>query len=300
MNREKGVADEVVTEKTPLFENVRTVGIMAKPHAERAVHALSRLQPWLQSRGLSVLLDGGCSRVLGVDGGLPPETLAERIQLLIVLGGDGTLLAAARHAALRHVPVLGVNLGSLGFLTEVTLDEMEETLEAFERGDCRISRRTMLEISTDGVSHIVLNDAVIHKSTLSRIVEIEVQVDGHVMAHFLADGLIFSTPTGSTAYSLSAGGPILAPELSALLMTPICPHTLTHRPLVLPGDSRLDARLMTRTEDVYLTLDGQRGMPVIPGQSIAITKAACELLLVQAARKNHYDVLRGKLKWGER
>lgn len=293
-------AREAAAAKTPLFEKVRTVGVMVKPHAERAGYALSRLQPWLKSRGLSVLLDSGCSRVLGVEGGLPAETLAEQAQLLIVLGGDGTLLAAARYAAVRHVPVLAVNLGSLGFLTEVSLDEMEETLESFERGDCRVSRRMMLEISTDGATHLILNDAVLHKSTLSRIVEIEVQVDGHVMSRFLADGLIFSTPTGSTAYSLSAGGPILAPELSALLMTPICPHTLTHRPLVLPGEARLDVRLITRTEDVYLTLDGQRGMPVLAGQSISITKAACELSLVQAARKNHYDVLRGKLKWGER
>ena len=271
-----------------------------KPHAEKAEYALGRLLPWLKSRGLTVLLDTGSANILGRDDGYKLEELTARSQLLIVLGGDGTLLAAARLAAVNNVPVLGVNLGSLGFMTEVTLEEMEETLEAFERGECCVRRRMMLQIRIDGATHVVLNDAVLHKSTLARIIEIDVALDGHFMSRFLADGLILSTPTGSTAYSLAAGGPILAPELSVLLMTPICPHTLTHRPLVLPGESQVDLRLKTERTDVYLTLDGQRGLSVAAGQLITVTRAACMLSLVQAASKNHFDVLRRKLKWGER
>jgi len=289
-----------VREKRRLFKEVKNVGIMVKPHAQNADSALNRLLPWLRTRGLNVLLDAGCARVLGTGGGASPEELAAQVQLLIVLGGDGTLLAASRHAAVRDIPVLGVNLGSLGFMTEVTLEEMEETLEEFERGECSVSRRMMLEVQAGGTAHVVLNDAVIHKSTLARIVEIEVNLDGHLMSRFLSDGLIFSTPTGSTAYSLAAGGPILAPELSAFLLTPICPHTLTHRPLVLPGDSQIDLRLVTERTDVYLSLDGQRGMPLAAGEPVRVTRAACALSLVQATTKNHFDVLRRKLKWGER
>ncbi len=294
------VQTEAAREKIPLFREVKCVGILIKPHAEKAEHALGRLLPWLKSRGLMVLLDAGCSRVLGQDHGCTPEELAARSQLLIVLGGDGTLLGAARHAALQDVPVLGVNLGSLGFMTEVTLEEMEETLEAFERGECSVRRRMMLQVNVDDATHFVLNDAVLHKSVLARIIEIDVTLDGHFMSRFLADGLILSTPTGSTAYSLAAGGPILAPELSTILLTPICPHTLTHRPLVLPGESHLDLMLKTESADVYLTLDGQRGLSIAAGHLITVTRAGCTLSLVQAARKNHFDVLRRTLKWGER
>ncbi|MEW6364467.1 MAG: NAD(+)/NADH kinase [Acidobacteriota bacterium] len=289
-----------LTEKVALFGAIDRVGVTVKPHADRAEYALRRLLPWLKGRRLEILLDSGSAQVLGQPDGLTLEEIADRAQLIIVLGGDGTLLATARYAAVRSVPVLGVNLGSLGFMTEVTLDEMEETLEEFERGECTMSRRLMLEVRYSGATHIVLNDAVVHKATLARIVEMEVRLDGRFMSRFLADGLICSTPTGSTAYSLAAGGPILAPELSALILTPICPHTLTHRPLVLPGDSRLDIRLTTRREDVFLTLDGQRGVPIGAGEAISVARAPSSLTLVQAAHKNHFDVLRGKLKWGER
>lgn len=283
-----------------LFRAVQRIGVTIKPHAEQAENALKRLLPWMESRGIGVMLDSGCARVLGSSDGHSVEEMSERSQLIIVLGGDGTLLAAARHAAVRDVPVLGVNLGSLGFLTEITLDEMEETLAAFERGECSISRRSMLEVHAGGAPQVVLNDAVFHKSTLARIVTFDVHVDGRFMSRFLADGLIFSTPTGSTAYSLAAGGPILHPDLAALILTPICPHTLTHRPLVLSGESRIEVRLVTDRDDVYVTLDGQRGLPLQTGQAVTITRSRHELSLVQSVNKNYFDILRGKLKWGER
>ncbi len=288
------------TGQMPLFKAVKAVGITVKPHAERAEQALKRLLPWLEARSMGICLDAGCARVLGRSDGLALEEIAERSDLIIVLGGDGTLLAAARHAAVRGVPVLGINLGSLGFLTEVPLEEMEETLEAFERGECRVSTRMMLEARVGDTGYVVLNDAVVHKSTLARIVEFDVRVDGRFMSRFLADGLICSTPTGSTAYSLAAGGPILSPDIAALLLTPVCPHTLTHRPLVLPGESRIEVRLMTPRDDVFLTLDGQRGHPLATGQTFTITRATCSLSLVQSVHKSHYDILRGKLKWGQR
>lgn len=299
---ELGTSQEagVVSDRLPLFRSIKRIGITAKPHAERAEEALNRLLPWMKTRAIEVFLDAGCARVLGRPDGRTQEEIAERSQLLIVLGGDGTLLAAARHAAVRNVPVLGVNLGSLGFLTEVTLEEMEETLDAFERGECIVSSRMMLQVAVGGESHVVLNDAVVHKSALARILAFEVHVDGLFMSRFFADGLICSTPTGSTAYSLAAGGPILSPELSVLLLTPVCPHTLTHRPLVLPGESRIDIRMATPRDDVYVTLDGQRGLPIEASRTVTITRAACTLSLVQAAHKNHFDILRDKLKWGQR
>jgi NAD+ kinase len=224
---------------------------------------------------------------------------------VVVLGGDGTLIAAARLVGDLEVPILGVNLGSLGFLTEITLDELYPSVERCLRGDFEVSLRMMLLASVERggevvESHRVLNDVVINKGALARIVDMETSVNGRYLTTFKADGLIVSTPTGSTGYSLSANGPILHPYLECISITPICPHTLTNRPLVMAGDACIAITLESMDEAVFLTLDGQVGVKLICGDVVQIRKSAHATRLVQSRSKDYFEVLRTKLKWGAR
>lgn len=233
------------------------------------------------------------------------EELGEKIDLLIVLGGDGTLLSGARAVGHRKVPILAVNLGGLGFLSSVTLDELYPVLETVLSGGHKTSERIMLEanILRGGKSverQNALNDAVITKKTLARMLEFDVFIDGAPVTRYRADGLIVATPTGSTAYSLAAGGPIVDPHVEALLVTPICPHMLTNRPLVIPDKARVEIDVAATEEPVYLTLDGQVGFQLESRDRVAVTQSANRVLLVQPPRKTYFDVLRSKLRWGER
>jgi NAD+ kinase len=236
---------------------------------------------------------------------VPRESLAEKIDLLIVLGGDGTLLSGARAMGNKRVPILAVNLGGLGFLSSVTLEELYPVLETILSGGHKTSERMMLEADILRGGKPVerqnaLNDAVITKKALARMLEFDLFVDDAPVARYRADGLIIATPTGSTAYSLAAGGPIVDPHLEALVITPICPHMLTNRPLVIPDTARVEIDIASTDEPVYLTLDGQVGFQLEPRDRVAVIQSANRVLLVQPPRKSYFDVLRSKLRWGER
>jgi NAD+ kinase len=225
---------------------------------------------------------------------------------MVVLGGDGTLISAVRALGAHDVPILGVNLGSLGFLTEITIEELYPTLESWLAGDFRVSERMMLQVTVvrNGVdleTHKVLNDVVINKGALARIIDLETMVDGYNLTTFKADGLIISTPTGSTGYSMSAGGPIVHPAMNCLIITPICPHTLTNRPVLVAEEAQVAIAVKSlEDEDVFLTLDGQVGLELRCGDEVRVNKAHRTATLVSSPNRDYFEILRKKLKWGER
>lgn len=286
---------------------IKTVGIISRPRREDIARVVPPLVKWLQAHGAEVACDSETGDCLGPPGvqTRKREELPACTDLLIVLGGDGTLLSAARLAAQRKVPILAVNLGGLGFLTTVSQDELYSILEEIFSGKHRVSERVMLEaeiVRGGGVARrqIALNDAVLNKGALARIMDLELRVDGEYVTTYKADGLILSTPTGSTAYSLAAGGPIVYPIVEAFVVTPICPHTLTNRPLVIPDSTTIEVDFKAGDDAVFLTLDGQIGIELVRGDRIRVHKAAEKLLLVRPAKKTYYQILRSKLKWGER
>ncbi len=284
----------------------KTIGIVSRPRQEEIGGVVPKLISWLESRGMTVLCDNETAHCLPAAGReRTREELAATVDLVIVLGGDGTLLAVARSLGAHDVPVLPVNLGGLGFLTSVKLDELYPSLEEALQGRSRLSVRTMLEVQIirEGaatVTHRALNDAVMNKGALSRIIELDLFVNGDFVSTFKADGLIISTPTGSTAYSLAAGGPIVYPKVDAFIITPICPHTLTNRPLVIPDSSRTEVRFRSGDEPVYLTIDGQIGVELQRADRVSISKASHSFHLVRPERHTYFEILRSKLKWGER
>jgi NAD+ kinase len=284
---------------------LRRVGVVAKPGGQDAVAATRELADWLRRRGLEVALDAD-SRAALADPGCAAFDPAERYDLVVVLGGDGTLLAVARALA-AGVPILGVNLGTLGFLTEVSRGELYPSLVRVLDGRFAIEERSLLDAavrtaadagSDRCATYRVLNDAVVTKGALARIIELSLRVDGNLVARFRADGLIVSSPTGSTAYNLSAGGPIVYPRLPVVVLTPICPHALTLRPVVVPDESVIEITLETPREEVFLTLDGQEGCPLAAGDTVAITRTGAAVHLVKVSGRTFYDSLRGKLRWG--
>ncbi len=282
---------------------MKKIGIIAKDTSD-AHRAARKLASWLESHNKKVFLDSKTAAAIRTQGH-DPGSIPSLVEMIIVLGGDGTLLSAARHVADAHtdVPIFGVNLGSLGFMAEVTHDELYDNLEKAIAGRLATEDRIMLTASVvrDGrreARYRVLNDAVINKSAVARMVELKVSVnDGHLTT-FRADGLIVSTPTGSTAYSLSAGGPIIYPTIHCLVLTPICPHTLSNRPIALPDNVTVSVALMSPSEDVLLTLDGQIGFPLFPGDVVEIKKSRFRMKLIKHPSKSYYDILRTKLKWG--
>jgi len=263
------------------------------------------LVSWVTGKGMTPLVEERLTAHLGMGEGFKGFEIAAKADLVVVLGGDGTLISVARLMVEREVPIVGVNLGSLGFLTEITLCEMYDLLEKFLSGEYGISERMMLQAQIVRnretiATYRVLNDVVINKGALARIIELETMIDGNYLTRFRSDGLIISTPTGSTGYSLAAHGPVVHPSLDCLLVTPICPHTLTNRPIVVGGGSLLTIRLKSKHEDVFLTLDGQIKLDLESGDTIVVNKAACRTRLVVSRTKDYFEVLRTKLKWGER
>ncbi len=285
---------------------MQRIGIAAKPNKPEAAPVLKNLVTWLRARGCSVLLDQEAAAICPEAGvGLPRAEVVAGADLVIVLGGDGTLLSVARLIGAREVPILGVNLGGLGFLTEVTLDELIPTLEAVLRDQFAVSRRLTLTARVLRGDEVIatfeaLNDAVITKTALSRIVDLETHVNGEYVATFRADGLIVSSPTGSTAYCLSAGGPIIYPTLPALVIIPICPHTLTNRPLVVPDSAVVEIIQGSDGEDVHLTVDGQVGVGLRYRDVVALQRSNRTIALIKSSKLNYFELLRTKLKWGER
>lgn len=289
--------------ETGLFKRV---GIVAKPHRPEARDVLQQLITWLKAKDREVVLDVETAALAGAEEtGIAKADLPRMADLVVVLGGDGTLLSVARLVESGEVPILGVNLGGLGFLTEITLDELYPILGLVLAGKYRGSRRMLLQVSVQRggesiAEHVVLNDAVMTKGALARIVDLAVFVEQEYVTTYRADGLIVCTPTGSTAYGLSAGGPILFPSMRAIILVPICPHTLTDRPLVLPEEVRVQVALESQNEDVYLTLDGQVGFPLRYRDLVEVRRADREITLIVSPKKSYYEILRSKLKWGER
>jgi NAD+ kinase len=284
---------------------LHTIGIISRPRRSDLAVVVPPLLKWLKDRGIEAVCDEETAGALAEDcKACSRQSIADAAQLLLVLGGDGTLLAGAHLAGPRGIPILPINLGSMGFLTSFTLDELYPALEDTLAGRSSISQRVMLsaELERGGKvieSHRVLNDAVINKGALARMIELELSIDAAPVCRYRADGLIVATPTGSTAYSLSAGGPIVHPTVESILITPICPHTLSDRPLVIRDSSSVEITLLGGAESVFLTLDGQRGIPLEPGDRARITRAKELLRLIHPPRKSYFDILRNKLKWGE-
>jgi NAD+ kinase len=284
----------------------KTVAIVSKPGRGELGQIVLHLAQWLNAHEYAVMVDRETAEQTREDYETVERTkIAERRPaFVIVLGGDGTLLAAARAVAKSKIPILGVNLGSLGFLTEVALGELYPMLEAVHEQRCAIERRSMLhcQLERDGkcVSEFeALNDVVVSKSAIARIADFDFFLDGALMSNYKADGIIIATPTGSTAYSLAAGGPILAPNVRAFVITPVSPHSLTTRALVVHDSAAMDIEVKT-TEETYLTVDGQVGTPLGRGDRVKCRRSEHEIEIFHHPGKSFFDVLRQKLKWGER
>jgi NAD+ kinase len=283
---------------------MKRIGIICKLSRKEPQDILKELLPWLRQKGCEVFVDMETAAQMNIDG-YERADIPSLVDAILVLGGDGTMLGVVRLVADKGTPVLGINLGSLGFLTEVNVEDMYSSVEQMLSGGCAVEERMMLKACINRAgSHIweyvVLNDVVINKGALARIIDLETSIDNTYITTFKADGLIISTPTGSTAYSLSAGGPILYPTLGSIVLTPICSHTLTNRPIVLPDHVAMEIRLKSVSEDVFLTLDGQVGCALKTDDIIEIRKAQYKARLLVPRDKEYFDVLRTKLKWGER
>lgn len=284
---------------------MKNIAVFAKMHDPRCQGVAVELCKWLEERNCLPLLEAHLARHLGCEG-IAAEDIALRADMVVVLGGDGTLISTARIIGERDIPILGVNLGSLGFLTEIALNELYPALAKCLAGNFRVSERIMLRavVERDGretASHLVLNDVVINKGALARIVDLKTKVNRLDLATFKADGLIISTPTGSTGYSLSAGGPIINPSMNCIVITPICPHTLTNRPIVIDDGSVVEITVSSlNDEDIFLTLDGQVGLELRSSDRIHVSRASHTAKLVMSEERDYFAVLRTKLKWGER
>jgi NAD+ kinase len=302
-------------------KSIKTVGIFAKPHREKVREVVPELAPWLEARGICVVIERETSQCAGLAAGVTLAEWAANLDLAIVLGGDGTLLNAARMLGAKQVPILGVNLGSLGFLTSVALDELYPQLQMILAGRHQTNTRMMLEASiireepmfesdidslpdSQHKSYVAMNDAVVNQAALARLMDFDVHVDSSHIGRYRADGLIVATPTGSTAYSLAAGGPIVHPALDAFVITPICPHMLTNRPIVIPDTAKVEIAFPREADAaepaLQLTLDGQLGFALQRGDRVTIRKSASRVILVSPRERTYYEMLRDKLRWGER
>jgi NAD+ kinase len=282
---------------------IRTVGLVAKYQEPKAAQMVRWLIPWLKKRGKRVCVENGLAHT-GAQS-CSKKQMAAKADLIISLGGDGTLLNIAPLVERPEVPILGVNLGGLGFITEVAVDELESVLSKTLEGDYEVEKRMTLEIRVIGKKgrrhrFRVLNDAVITKGARSRIIDLETYVGDDYLCTYRADGLIISTPTGSTAYSLAAAGPILEPTLGAIVLAPICPHTLTNRPIVVPSNATIRVTLRSFSDTVILSPDGQQGVRLNNGDQMEARDYGLPVTLIKLSSRSYYEILREKLKWGER
>ena len=284
---------------------IQTVGIYAKINHSEAPKLAQDICSRLQQRGIDFLLEPWLGKALGSEAVAGQEEIPQQVDLIIVLGGDGTLISVARQVNGLQVPILGVNLGSLGFLTEVTRQELPAMLEAVLAGKYEVSDRMMLDVEIlrrgkSVATHTLLNDVVINKGTLARIIDMETWVDGDYLTTFKADGLIISTPTGSTGYNLAAGGPIIYPGINSLVITPICPHMLTNRPLIVSSSSTIAIDVSFADDVVYFTGDGQIGANLEAGDRVEVRQSVARTQLVKSPTRDYFEILRTKLSWGER
>ncbi|MCX5834143.1 MAG: NAD(+)/NADH kinase [Deltaproteobacteria bacterium] len=282
---------------------IRRIGIIANVRKEKAPELITRLKSWAKDRGVEVVLEREIAKKMAEPGGVDREEIGSRVDMVVAFGGDGTLLMAARSVRKFNVPILGINLGAFGYLTVFNLNEMIEALDMIYRGNYRTEKRMMLDVLIHGSGktqedYSVLNDVVINRGNLSRMVDLEVIVDDRYLTTYKADGLIISTPTGSTAYSLSAGGPIVFPVLDSIIINPICPHTLTNRPVMLPESASIRVVLWTKGLGATATLDGQLSFDLRSGDSIVIRKSKYVTNLVTSPQREYLQILRSKLGWG--
>jgi NAD+ kinase len=283
---------------------MKRIGIICKTGRSEPAEILRGLIPWLRQKDCETYVDIETASNLSIEGS-PRSEIPLLADIIVVLGGDGTMLSVCRLIGDKGVPILGVNIGSLGFLTEVQKDELYDVLEDVLTGACPVEERIMLTVyvyrhSECIAEYVAMNDAVVNKGALARIIDLDTYVNHTYVTTFRADGLIVSTPTGSTAYALSAGGPILYPTLNSVVLAPICPHTLTNRPIVLPDDVLIEIVLRSESEDVFLTLDGQVGFSLRQNDIVEVKKSPFKTKLLIPCRKDYFQVLRTKLKWGER
>jgi NAD+ kinase len=284
---------------------MKSAAIISKPSKPELATLLPEILSWFRKHGYKIYLDQETAQYIDGEEVITRQNLAAaHPDFALVLGGDGTLLSAARAIAHEDIPILAVNLGSLGFLTEVPINEMFTTLDAVEAGSCPIEERSVLDArvfrgNEQLAHHFALNDVVVNKSAISRLVDFDLIIDGAFVLHYKADGVIIATPTGSTAYSLAAGGPVLMPTVNSFVVTPVCPHALTHRPLVVTDRAQIELHVETGAEEAYLSVDGQVGMPLQQGDRVMCCKAGHTVKLMRV-RRTFFDVLRNKLKWGQR
>jgi NAD+ kinase len=285
---------------------IKRVGITSKPKKAEVGEIVPALIQWLREREVEVYVDKETAATLdGREKSLTRNAMPDQVDLIVVLGGDGTLLSTSRALNRKPVPLLAVNLGGLGFLTVITRDELYSTLEMALAGSLRTERRVQVEaeiVRADEViaSYLALNDVVLNKGAIARVLDFDVWVDDKFISTYKSDGLIISTPTGSTAYSLAAGGPVIVPSVAAFIVTPICAHTLSNRPIVLPDSVTIQVAVKSQRESVYLTVDGQVGIALRSDDTVRVKKAASAVVLIQPPEKNYFEILRQKLKWGER
>ena len=283
---------------------MKKIGIICKSGRTEPIELVRILLPWLEEKKCEVFLETEVAVALGIKG-VDRESIPGSVDIMVVLGGDGTMLSVSRLIAGRNVPILGVNLGGLGFITEINKDAIFSALEQALQGTCPVEERIMLDAqvfreSGEAGCFTALNDAVINKGALARIIEMETFVNDSYLTTYRADGLIIATPTGSTAYSLAAGGPILYPTLRSIAITPICPHMLSNRPIVLPDDCVVRVALKSASESVYITVDGQVGLELQQGDVIEVRKSASTAKMFAPCGHDYFNLLRTKLKWGER
>ena len=284
---------------------LKKVGIYAKKNHPDVEQIASEICERLKREDIEVLLEDTLAEQIGQVNGTSGEDIPALVDMVIVLGGDGTLISVARQIGDRNVPIVGVNLGQLGFLTEITRDELPEMLERIIADDYQVSDRMMLDAAIRRNGKIVgkftvLNDVVINKGALARIIDMETCVDGRHLTSYKADGLIISTPTGSTGYNLAAGGPIIYPDINSLLITPICPHMLTNRPIMVWSRSMIEIKLRFEDDVVFFTGDGQVGRKLLPGDVVEVSRSESRTRLVTSPSKDYFEILRTKLSWGER
>lgn len=303
-----GEPDDVSFQSIMTSLELKKIGVVIGPQKTAAWDVVRDLQAWCEARGIELKARAiketaqlmPCERLVEQEG-----ELAEDLDLLVSLGGDGTMLGVSRFIGVRQVPVLGVNFGFLGYLTEFTLEELFSALDGLREGNFFLDRRFMLEavLTRAGEqlsSSVALNDAVVSTGGPVRMIEIECRINQMFVNSFRADGMIIATPTGSTAYSLSAGGPIVHPSMAAILLTPICPHTLSNRPVVVPGDSVVDLLFPRAERELMLTIDGQVPVQLLPGDQVTVTCSRTTFDMIRPTNRNYYEVLRTKLKWGTR
>jgi len=284
---------------------LKKVGIYAKKNHPDVEQIAAEICERFEREDIEVLLEDTLAEQIGQVNGTSGEDIPALVDMVIVLGGDGTLISVARQIGDRHVPIVGVNLGQLGFLTEITRDELPEMLERIIADDYEVSDRMMLDAAIRRNGKVVgkftvLNDVVINKGALARIIDMETCVDGRHLTSYKADGLIISTPTGSTGYNLAAGGPIIYPDINSLLITPICPHMLTNRPIMVWSRSMIEIKLRFEDDVVFFTGDGQVGRKLLPGDVVEVSRSESRTRLVTSPSKDYFEILRTKLSWGER